>query len=283
MTEKELKLKKKLLKLYSIRFEYYKEVAETTSKISKNFNQFFLDSYNLILILLKKNTEYISSYNAIKRKIEISKKSSNNSPNLILDISFINLLKLNDPSHPPLDIKLTPYTTNENNEWELDKLIIIGKISNIIKRSKPKIFSKIPSYFFKNLTKFKKLNSQKDKLIIKEEKSFYNTKKAQYSFFLQNLKKGIEFNKNHPHGLPIIEFPTITLANITKITLLKNDSILVTSLDNIDFPEDYTEDLLKLKNLESFIYDSLLIVPVLDRISLPSFYPQLFKELFKRN
>jgi len=128
------------------------------------------------------------------------------------------VLIINVNSNPP-NIIITPHVNISNKDWELEKLVILGKISNVLLKNKSLILEKVKKQevFY---------TSKKDNIINKLIKAFKefdqfhtNNKRLYISYIANTLLKNKIFSVNLPKSPIEFKSTVITQQDIKEIYL----------------------------------------------------------------
>lgn len=282
MTEKETKLQEKLIKLHIKRVKTLKVFNSYKTKLLLLQLDFDKKLYSPLISFLTdslKNNNYSITYNGNHQKIDIFKIEPDETPQLISNVFFTNIPSLHSPLVNPINLKITYFTSNNDLNWELDKLIYLGKLSQSLKKNQTKFITKAENLFKKHHSLFQKTQNKTNKYTKPLQDIDTKIINLYYPHMLQSLKEGIKFNEKITFPFSL-DFGSFMFNNITRLKLLKNNMFLIHE-KSIFSPETDPEHEYKIpkENLKDFILNSLISVELLNRIETPLFYPQSLEKI----
>lgn len=283
MNKKDLTFKKKYLKLRTDLLKISKQEGKIAKKIDILYNSFTskaIKNFNPIFSLLKKHPQF--SYKISKpTQIKIFNSSSENLPELILEISLLNLPKSIQPPTNPIDIHVNYYKSSKVSELELEKHILIGKISQFILNNKSKLTQKLTNQsisYQTSLSPLLKIHSEYEKSYIEK---YHILKNYHLPIFKEYLKTGITLNHQSSMGFDFLwNFPVNdnNYENVIELKLLENDELLITNLEspNSNVEQVYKE---KVDKINDFIKFHFLHTSFMSYIKTPKVYPEILSNL----
>lgn len=281
MTKEQKYFLKKYIQYQKKINKIYNSLYTSQSKFSKNYTSFLSNirkTLNPVFNKIKSNDQF--SYKIEKDNIiKIFKSIPNTSPDLILEITFLNLSPtiFNLDNTKSIGLHLNYYNSSKDFKWELEKSIFLGEISKFILKNESKVLNKIDQLYkaklkvitpiIKKITNLNELFTQYTNF----NKNFLHT------YILKDLKTGISlslksFNSSiiHPYNLTI---DSINYKNIIKIKLLESNELLITNIGDSSNTEQ--THIINLNDIQENIKTRIISSKLIPYITSPQVYVEL--------
>ena len=282
MTEKELKLKEKLIPHYkNINNILFPKLIELLQTQKMYYDDYIHKSFSFILNPVKKllnPLEYYASYEKTRSQVNIFKINSNKDDELICTIFIQNFpynLSLSQPTTSQIKIQnFNPVNNFHLEEEKISRYELLAKVNKYFLNNQDKIIAKVHSLFKSHQKKdkklFKKVQIQNKKLDISKEKLL----NVYYPYLLKDLKEDFIIFK----APQTLNFPKSPLKNVAKIKLLNKDTFLAIiseePLTGEEWAGDYSSIPIQVPNPSEFIKANIL-PKVINWVVFPSLYTEL--------